>query len=565
MKAIALTLLVVLLTLPHLTLAQSQGQVLTVLVTAGDGSPRAGLTITVQAENFRETAVTNATGYAVLRQLTPGTYQVTISLQNIELIRRTIAFPETNFLREVAPLSRVYAKVLDTAGKPVPNLFVNLLSPNGVVSTSQRTNGSGVAIFTDIPFSNISSIGGPYRVSTLKQGITLGSVEKMVDNYVEEVTISSGLVNANFSFADSQGTRIKLSGSLSLRAGNVTERVDVVDGFTSINQLISSAIVGSYNATLSIKLSNRDVVVYNTLLNVEGYTAFVFTPDVGNVVIKVLDPDGNPVKGIGILVGAAGYGNFTGGVTDEQGQFTVGLVPQSKIVGDYQISVFRGRTRIQVERLTLNEYKITKEITLPLTKTSLRIVDYTGTPLPSAQLIIRDTITDRTTNTTISNGQAAADVFPGPNEVVVRYRDRVVFQRILDLSTEPQEIRLTTVNFPVTITVLDSLGRTVEGLRVTVYGDSEQLLDTVSSSTPLKITLELPSHVVVDVYSGDTLLVRERRFASGPENIQIRFVDEVAVGNAFISTQLLASIILAAVLIVLLAGAYIVLRSRKQR
>ncbi|MEM4342002.1 MAG: carboxypeptidase-like regulatory domain-containing protein, partial [Candidatus Caldarchaeum sp.] len=163
MKTATLTLLIILFMLPHVTFSQTQQQVLTVLVTTGDGAPRPGLTVTVQAENFRETAVTNATGYAVLRQLAPGTYQVIVSLQNIELIRRTISFPETSFLKEVAPLATVYAKVVDTAGKPVPNFFVNLLSSTGLVSVSQRTNSTGVAVFRDIPFSNISSIGGVYR------------------------------------------------------------------------------------------------------------------------------------------------------------------------------------------------------------------------------------------------------------------------------------------------------------------------------------------------------------------------------------------------------------------
>lgn len=565
MKTTTLTLLVILLMLPHVTLSQSQQQVLTVLVTTGDGAPRSGLTVTVQAENFRETAVTNATGYAVLRQLSPGTYQVTISLQNIELIRRTISFPETSFIREVAPLSTLYAKVVDTAGKPVSNFFVNLLSPTGLISVSQRTNGTGVAVFRDIPFSNLSSIGGAYRLSTVKQGITLGSVEKMVEKFVEEVTVSAGLVNANFSFVDSQGVRIKLSASLSLRAGNVTERVDVVDGFASVTQLISSAIVGSYNTSLSIKLSNKDVVVYNSLLNIDAYGSFTLSPDVGELVIKVLDPDGKPVKGVGILVGASGYGNFTGGVTDQQGQFSVGIVPLSKVVGDYQLSLYRGRSRIQVEQLTLSESKVTKEVKLTLIKTSFRIVDYTGSPLSSAMLSIKDTVTGRTVNTTIAAGEASADFFPGPNEVSVTYKDRVVFQKVLELSSEPQAIRVTSVNFPVTISVLDSLGNNVGGLRVKVYGDGRELLSTVSGPSPVKITLELPAEVVVDVFGGENLLTRERRYAAGPEDVQIRFVDTVAMGDVLLPVQLVASVFLAVVLAALLAAAFITTRSRKQR
>ncbi|MEM2992700.1 MAG: carboxypeptidase-like regulatory domain-containing protein, partial [Candidatus Caldarchaeum sp.] len=458
-----------------------------------------------------------------------------------------------------------YAKVVDTAGKPVPNFFVNLLSPTGLVSVSQRTNSTGVAVFRDIPFSNISSIGGVYRLSTVKQGIIIGSVEKSVEKYVEEVTISAGLVNANFSLVDSQGVRMKLSASLSLRAGNVTERVDVVDGFASVTQLISSAIVGSYNTSLSVKLSNKDVVVYNSLLNIDAYGSFTLSPDVGELVIKVLDPDGNPVKGVGILVGASGYGNFTSGVTDQQGQFSVGIVPLSKVVGDYQLSVFRGRSRIQVEQLSLSESKVIKEVKLTLTKTSFRIVDYTGSPLSSAMLSIKDTVTGRTVNTTIAAGEASADFFPGPNEVSVTYRDRVVFQKVLELSSEPQEIRVTSVNFPLSISVLDSLGQFVEGLRVKVYGDGRELLNTVSGSSPLKITLELPADVVVDVFSGENLLARERRYAAGPEDVQIRFVDMVALGNVLLPIQLLASVFLAAILACLLAAAFIITRSGKQR
>ncbi|MEM1980291.1 MAG: hypothetical protein QW137_06805, partial [Candidatus Caldarchaeum sp.] len=338
-----------------------------------------------------------------------------------------------------------------------------------------------------------------------------------------------------------------------------------VDGFASVTQLISSAIVGSYNTSLSVKLSNKDVVVYNSLLNIDTYGTFTLSPDVGELVIKVLDPDGNPVKGIGILVGASGYGNFTGGVADQQGQFSVGIVPLSKVVGDYQLSVFRGRSLIQVEQLSLSESKVIKEVKLTLTKTSFRIVDYTGSPLSSAMLSIKDTVTGRTVNTTIAAGEASADFFPGPNEVLVTYRDRVVFQKVLELSSEPQEIRVTSVNFLVSISVLDSLGQFVEGLRVKVYGDGRELLNTVSGSSPVKITLELPADVVVDVFSGENLLARERRYAAGPEDVQIRFVDTVALGNVLLPIQLLASVFLAAVLAGLLAAAFIITRSGKQR
>ncbi|MEM2037130.1 MAG: carboxypeptidase-like regulatory domain-containing protein, partial [Candidatus Caldarchaeum sp.] len=265
MKPIFVLLIIVLLTLPQIAVSQQDAQSLTVYVTTPDGKPKPGLTVTAQAQNFRETAVTNASGYAVFRQLTAGTYEIIISLRNIELLRKTVEFPSTPFLAETAPLSSVTVQVYDVAQRPVANIPVTLSSPNRILSTTQRTNATGYAVFNDIPYSSAPSIAGDYRLSVTKEGVEVGSVQRRIEASTEFVEISARLVRVNFTFTDLGGSKALVDGTLVMRGTNFTQQIEVIQGFASVIQVISSEVVGSYNASLSMRLGNRDAVVYSSL------------------------------------------------------------------------------------------------------------------------------------------------------------------------------------------------------------------------------------------------------------------------------------------------------------
>jgi hypothetical protein len=70
----------------------------------------------------------------------PASYDLVILMQNIELKRVKIDFPNIRELVVVAPLGRLAVEVLDRAGRRVDGIFVTLTSASKVISTTQRTN-----------------------------------------------------------------------------------------------------------------------------------------------------------------------------------------------------------------------------------------------------------------------------------------------------------------------------------------------------------------------------------------------------------------------------------------
>lgn len=565
MKAITLLLIVLMLVITHTASSQQETSSLVVLVVSGDGTPKPGLTVSVQAENFRETSVTNASGYAVFRQLTPGTYDITVSLRNIELIKRKVEFPDTDFVSVTAPLAALTVKVTDVSKRFVQNILVNLTSPNGAISSLQRTNSSGYAVFTDVPFSTVPSIGGPYKLAVVKDGLAVGVVERYVQSFSEFVELEAKLVNVNFTMTDIGGRRAEIDGSLSLLSGNYSQTVEIRRGVGQVSQLISTQVVGKYNASFRVILGEKDVLVHSSIVNIESDAEIVLKADLAELVVRVVDPSNQPMKGIGILVGAAGYGNFSSGLTDSDGTFSVGLVPTSNRVQEYQISVFRGRTRLLVERLALNEPKTTKQIALPLQRIVFNVLDYRETPLSNVVVVVKDQVTGRTVNASTVNGVASAEVFPGANEVSIIYKQTTVFRRIVELKEGTETIRLQSVNFPVRVIVTDSLGRPIENLKTIVRSQEKVLLDGFTGSAPLEIELELPAEIVIDLHSGQNLLARERRAVDGPTDIEVRFTDFIVLGGLFLPVNMLFTAAFALIVSVLTVMLFLRKQKMKQR
>jgi len=563
MRTLSSLLAVLLLTVPLVSLAQDAGQTFIVQVFTPDGTPKRGVTVTVEREGFRETAVTNATGHAVFRQLSEGVFTVSTSLQGVELTRTQFSFPETTRMNLTVLLSRFTVHVLDKGGRAVRDLTATVTSPTGVVSSAQRTNATGFATFSDLPYSSVERIGGAYTVKVLKKGVVVAEERVEVDSPLQTLTLTADLVNVNFTVSDVGGNRVAFNGQLSLTAGNYSESVEVVNGRASVTQVVGSRVVGPYNTTITMKVGIRDVVVYSSLLAVEDDVEFFLRAGVGAFIVKVIDSGGNPVKGVGLLVGAAGYGNFTSGTAGDDGTFNAGLLPLSNITGDYMVSVFRGRTRVQTSMISHFSSLTVGEVVLNIQRIAMRVLDYSGKPLDALVEVV-DRFTGRSSAANTSNGVGYLEVFPGINDVKVTYKGRVVFNRQMDIAGD-LDLRINSVNFPVTFKVLDSLGGYVQGLRIIVRYENSKILDEFTVGEPKQVILDVPGEVVVDLLSGDSLVVRERAFADGPTTVEVRLRGYVEVGGSLVPVTFMASAVLSALLVSLAGLTLYNLRRRKQR
>lgn len=565
MKATALILTILMLVFIQAAEAQEQPQTLTVRVVDPDGLPKPGLTVVVEGPGFRETSATNSSGHAVFRQIVPGSYELVLLLQNIELLRRSISYPETTFLELQAPVSRLSVKVSDLAGRAVENVIVTLNAPTGVVSVSQRTNSTGHAFFSDVPYSTLGRIGGAYSLRVSKQDavVARSSVDVAAGRVFHEIT--AGLVNVNFTVVFRDGQEAPVDAELSLRAGNFSQSLSVSRGLASVINLPTSAEVGAYNASLFIRLGARNVVVHSSFLTLQSDASIFLPADVGKLTVRVLDPEGKPVRGVGMLVGTRELGNFTSGVTNENGVYEFGVLPLSSRTGEYSLSLFRGRTRIQVESLAVDQRETVKDVYLRFQQITVNVYDAGGSPVSGAVVMITDPQTGRSANATTANGASLLNVFPGSNEVQITYQQREVFKRSVELSGEVFTVRLSNVNFPMTVRIVDALGGYVEGLKVVVKLDDEVVVDRLTESQPISLVVEKPSTLTVDVYRGGELLARERVLAAGAGSMEVRLLAYVYVGGGLVSVDLVVSAFLAIVLAVLSLMVVYRLRLARQR
>ncbi|MEM1942946.1 MAG: hypothetical protein QXO30_06010 [Candidatus Caldarchaeum sp.] len=565
MKATAILLTILMLAFIQAAHAQEQPQTLTVRALDPDGLPKPGLTVVVEGPGFRETSSTNASGHAVFRQIVPGSYELVLLLQNIELLRTSIRYPETTFMELQAPVSRLTVKVSDLAGRAVENVFVTLNAPTGAVSVSQRTNATGHALFSDVPYSTVSRVGGSYSLRVSKEGVVVAqsSVEVSAGRVFREVV--AGLVNVNFTVVSRDGQEAPVDAELVLRAGNYSQSLSVSRGVASVRQLPTSTEVGAYNASLSIRLGARNVVVYSSFLTLQSDASIFLNADVGKLTVKVLDPEGRPVRGVGMLIGTKELGNFTSGVTDENGLHDFGFLPLSSRTGEYNLSLFRGRTRIQVERVVVDQRETVKEVYLRFQRIAVNVYDAGGRPLSGAVVTITDPQTGRSANATTADGASFLNIFPGSNEIQITYKQREVFKRAVELSGEVFTIRLPNVNFPMSVRVVDALGAYAEGLRVVVKLDDEVVVDRLTTSQPISLLVEKPSTLTVDVYRGSELLARERVSAAGSGSVDVRLLAYVYVGGGLVAVDVFVSALLTVVLAVLFLTLVYRLRQSRQR
>ncbi len=552
MVKLAKLLMIVLLLMATVEISQAQEQTLQVQVVTPEGVPKQGITVTATLGGVTARAVSNATGWAVFAGLQQGVYTITASLAQFDLNTTTVNFPSTTSVVLVVPLGSIQVSVEDLSGRPVPNTVVRLSGVSGRYDVATRTNGTGYAVFENVPYSSIPSVGGPYTLSVVKEGITIGSAVVSLETNLSEAQIRAKILNLNITALDRLGSPLISPATISLKAGNYSQQANLRDGKATITALISSEVVGEYNITASLKLGDKEVKVYSDRRQLMLDLELEIEVDVGNVMVKVLDDDGVPVPGIVVVIGSASLGQFAGGRTDDKGQLQITGIPLSRTeAGVYNLTAYRGRSIVSVQPLNLDTGQASVEFVLRLYPVKITILDASGTPLSGAEVRIIDPLTRRnSTGVTGLDGVVGLSAFAGPNEIMVTYKDVAVFSRTLDVAEGPMTLRVMSVNFPITIYVLDALGFPANGLEASVTIDGRKAFEGVLSGQPLTVSSELPSLVRVDILSGGRLVARETAYASGETRLEIRLSSYLFAGNQLIPFEL----VLAAVLGVITAG-----------
>lgn len=567
MRIIAAIITITLLLTTVLTIAHAQPEgTLLIQVLTPDGKGKDGITVEISRGEFTQQFVSNATGWAIFKNIEPGNYLVRLVMGDIILNETSVSFPEQNEVKIVAPLANLLVKVIDLGGKEVPNLLVKITAPSELLVKSRRTSPQGTAIFENIPFTVVPDIGGNYNVEVLLGNITVASENIKIDEPAENATLTAQILSLNLTITNLEGKRPVRDLEVVFSTEKYNKTFTAKNGFLKASEIISSELVGPYKIEIFMRFLDKRIAVYEDSRSLTQYEDFSIVADLGTLTVNVSDSDGNPLPDITLLMGNELVGNFTRIATGEDGSAVFRDLPLSTTpAGTYRVTFFRGAVSLGSIDVELNRAETTVSFTIPLLSLTLKITDYQGKPVADAQVKIIDPFTERVSEAlTDSSGESNHKIFPGPNDVVVEYDGKAVFSKRIDIRDNELELRVMTINFPITIRVVDALNNYVSGLTLLVKSGDKVVFEGTLAGSPITITQRTPDYITIDVLKDGDLLVRERLFVAGASDVDVRLVPYLVAGGSLIpvDTPFLAASALILVLLIGLAAWNFVKRQR---
>lgn len=542
MRKLALLVLLLLLVASTVPTIHAQ-QNLYVHVTDAEGRPRGNVEVRVVREGFSRIFITNSTGHAVFMDLASGTYAVEAVVRDVVVARKVIEFPRESTVELVLAVSSVRVAVLDTKGKAVQGITVRLKDSGGRINLSGTTDDLGSVSFADVPYSSLEGIGN-YTAEAFVDSVSVAKSQFSVPTQAP-VNLSAKLVNLNITVTNMEGKKVPQV-DVTIRSGNFSRSLTGEGGSVSFQNIPSSELLPtrSYTVEVTRKVLTTPITVYKENRSVPHDMALDLVASLGTLKLRVLDEDGKPVQGISVMISHGLIANFTVLETGEDGSITLSNAPFStppSSVGDYTLMLFRGKSYIGRLVTKVTSAFVEETFTMKLSRAVFTVMDYGGRPLAGVTLKAKDAVSGAEyEGTTKSDGSAELRVLPGPYEVTFNYMGRTVRSSLINLGEGAIEMRLSSVNYPVTVSVVDSLGAPIAGLRLQASFEGKSVFDGVVEKEGVRLTLPYPGELAVSV-SMDGSLLQKRIFSlSGPEELRIRISDKVNVGGVLVDAASIA-------------------------
>jgi hypothetical protein len=127
------------------------------------------------------------------------------------------------------------------------------------------------------------------------------------------------------------------------------------------------------------------------------------------------------------------------------------------------------------------------------------------------------------------------------------------------------EIKLNEVNFPLSIKVVDVMGRPISSGHIEVSAEGRTLISKELSGEPVNLDLPYPLELRCDIYSDDgKLLHRELLYAYGPRELIVELRDYIFLGGIMELEAVTAAVVLAIVAACILFSAALIIRAKKR-
>lgn len=556
---VAITLLVA-----YLIPAIHAQQDLYVHVVDADGRPRGNVEVRVIREGFSRIFITNSTGHAVFKSLTSGTYTVEAIIRDVVVTRKVIEFPRESRAELVLKVSPLNVIVLDTKEKPVQGIMVRIKDSGGRISLSGTTDEFGRISFTDVPYSSVEGIGN-YTAEAFVERISVASSQFSVPEKTV-IELSAKLVNLNITVTDLEGKKVPQV-KVTIRSGNFSRSLTGPEGSVTFQNIPSSDLVPTRYYTIEVTrvVITTPITIYKENRSVTNDMALDTVASLGTLKLKIVDEEGKPIKGASVIISHGLIANFTILRTDANGTLTLSNAPFSTSpsnVGDYTLMVFKGNSYIGKLITRITSALVEETFVVKSSKAVLTVTDYEGTPLAGVVLKAKDVVLDTEFEvTTEKDGRAELKILPGPYEITFNYMGRPVYSSVMNLGEGDINIRLNSVNYPVTVFVVDSLGTRIGGLRLQASFNGEGVFDGAINREGIRLTLPYPGELVVSVFMNGKLLQKRIIPLTRPEELRIRISDKLAISGSLIDVMLVVQVITLVFLIASLSGLLYILVS----
>lgn len=436
-----------------------------------------------------QSTATDSSGQFTVLNLQPGTYAITASNTNFGTQTATVLVQSnavTNAALALPPNPGAVTGTVTSAqtGDPLADTQVRVLNDNGILAAVVQTDLNGVYLVQGLTPGTytIVLINADFQSRTIGAIIGAGETATVNAALAPNPGTITGIISDAVSGNPLQGAIVQLFPSQSL--------IPIENAATDQNGRYSFAGIepGEYIVAASAENYARGTAGATVFPNAQATVNLGLTPNPAAVVGTITQNGGTPVGGATVRILDQNETVLGTGITDQNGNYTIGNLPQGTKTAVISASGFgtllTGVTLSPGQTTTLNAQLTPNAGSIRGTVTDQQ----TGLPIAGADLVVRRTgaapivVANATSGT--DGSYLVAGLAPGTYTITaVRngYGAATTGATVVSDATANAPIVLTPLSGTIAGTITDPQGNPITGnnLQIQVFNQNGQLVKTV--------------------------------------------------------------------------------------
>jgi hypothetical protein len=545
---------ILLLLILLVAVSQAQEPSLTVHVYDLEGNPRQGVELVLSNSTFRRTFTTLAQGRAEFRVLSPGTYNLSATLDGAVVAQGTVEIPRQTSVNLTIQVRGVRILVTDIAGGPVQGLSVELRSTRGSVVRRGNTGADGAVRLNDLPISSLKDVG-PYLLIARVGPVVVLNTTLEVTKDTSSYNSTAAVAWVRLEVVDIAGNPLNFTAVLTSSRYNYSARLDP----QKPTLLPTEDAVGAYVMRIekTYEGAPRPIELLRREVSIRGPQNISLILDVGDLYLKVQDDAGEPLRGLMVEVSSEKLGLISRAVTGATGALTLRSIPFSEgepSSGVLEITVYKEGVVVARDSIIFLPGSGQHTLVVNRVEAVVKLVKRGGDPLANATVRLVDLATRRVmTQSSDLLGRTVFRLLPGLHEFSVSYMGVTVSSGRLNATQGDNVIAVENVDIPFKIQVVDWAGAPITGARLSATWRGSPV--SLNSDAPASYSgvIPVPDWLTVDVYVGERLVERRTLYVSS-EALYVLRVRGFAVSGALVDVEMVVTGVIGAALALVVAG-----------